>query len=216
MAKKFFSAIAAFALLFTSCEMLTGEEAASGKFHLTSEATVTVPAGGGCLTANYAIDEAVEGAKVTVTPAADWVYQITVDEAANSLTFCVKKNEGEARTTTLEVAYASAKATITINQEAAAKSNIVLDTDTYDLDAIGTCIVASYTINTVIEGAVVEFTPSADWLYVSKHEAENSEFSFCINKNEGEARTATIDVTYAGETAVITVNQAAGTPAVEA
>lgn len=217
MAKKFFSAIAAFALLFTSCEMLNGEETApTGKFHITSKTTEEVVAEGGCFTVDYVIDEAVKGAKVAATAAVDWVYNITVDEAACSLTFCVKKNEGEARTTTLDITYASAKQTITINQEAAAQSNIVLDTYTSNLDAASSCIVVSYTINTVIEGAVIEFTPSAEWLYISNHDAENNEFSFCVEKNESEARTATIDVTYAGETAVITVNQAAGTPAVEA
>ena len=216
MVKKFFSAIAAFALLFTSCEMLNGEETAAGKFHFTSSTTVEIGVDGNCVILDYVIDEAVEGAKVSATTSVDWVYDIAIDETACSLSFCVKKNDGEARTTTLDVVYASAKITLTINQEAAAKSNIVLDTYTYNLDAAGNCIPVSYTINNVIEGAVVEFAPSAEWLYINNHDAENSEFSFCVKVNEGEARTATIDVIYAGETAVITVNQAAGTPAVEA
>ena len=212
MAKKFFSAIAAFALLFTSCEMLTGEEAASGKFHLTSEATVTVPAGGECLTATYAIDEAVEGATMAATPSADWVYNITIDQEACSLTFCTKVNDGEARTATIELTYASAKATITINQEAA-QSAITLSQTLFEIDADGNCCNVTYTLNTIVDGATVTFEPSADWLYISGENADYSEFSFCVKPNEGEARTATINVKYGEHTAVLTVNQAAGTPA---
>ena len=59
MLKKFFSAIAAFAILFTACEMPTEE--ATGKITITSETTFNVGAAGNCLTADYVIEEAVKG-----------------------------------------------------------------------------------------------------------------------------------------------------------
>lgn len=115
MVKKFLSAITAFALLFTSCEMLTGEQV--GKFHITSDTTVEIAADGNCIVASYVIDEAVDGAKVTATASHDWIKDVAVDE--QNVSFCVKANEGEARTGYVELVYAGAKAKVTINQEAA-------------------------------------------------------------------------------------------------
>lgn len=115
MVKKLFSVIAAFALLFTSCEMLTGEQ--TGKFHITSETTIEAAADGSCYSIGFVIDEAVDGAKVTATASHDWIKDVAVDE--QNVSFCVKANEGEARTGYVELVYAGAKAKVTINQEAA-------------------------------------------------------------------------------------------------
>lgn len=115
MVKKFLSAIAALALLFTSCEMLTGEQ--TGKFHITSETTIEAAADGSCFSIGFVIDEAVDGAKVTATASHDWIKDVVVDE--QNVSFCVKANEGEARTGYVELVYAGAKAKVTINQEAA-------------------------------------------------------------------------------------------------
>lgn len=115
MVKKLFSAIAAFALLFTSCEMLTGEQ--TGKFHITSETTIEAAADGSCYSIGFVIDEAVDGAKVTATASHDWIKDVVVDE--QNVSFCVKPNEGEARTTTVTLSYAGDTATVTINQLAA-------------------------------------------------------------------------------------------------
>ena len=116
MAKKFFSLVAAFALLFTACE--TATEEAVGKFHFTTETTIEVNAPG-CFNANYVIDEAVEGAKVAATPNVEWIHINGIDEEACSIQFCVDENTGDARTGKIEVTYAGAKENITINQAAA-------------------------------------------------------------------------------------------------
>lgn len=118
MLKKFFSAIAAFAILFTACEMPTEE--ATGKITITSETTFNVGAAGSCLTADYVIEEAVKGAQVTATPSAEWIHLNEFSPITDTqIFFCFDSNTGAARTGTLEVKYAGSKATITINQAAA-------------------------------------------------------------------------------------------------
>ena len=116
MAKKFFSVLAAFALLFTACE--TATEEAVGKFHITTETTIEVNVPG-CFNAYYVIDEAVEGAKVVATPNVEWIHINGIDEEACAIQFCVDENTGDARTGKIEVTYAGAKENITINQAAA-------------------------------------------------------------------------------------------------
>lgn len=113
MAKKFFSLFAAFALLFTACE--TATEEAVGKFHITTPTTIEVDVPG-CFNAYYEIDEAVEGAKVAATPNVEWIHINGIDEEACAIQFCVDENSGMWRTGKIEVTYAGAKETITINQ----------------------------------------------------------------------------------------------------
>ena len=207
MVKKFFSAIAAFALLFTSCEMLTGEQV--GKFHITSDTTVEIAADGNCIVASYVIDEAVDGAKVTATSTVDWAYDVMVNEEACTITFCVKKNEGEARTGSINVAYAGATATITINQEAAAAIKIrITSATTVDVAAEGNCLIVSYELEKLV-GITVEATPSADWIYNITVDMVNNSATYCVKPNEGVARTAELTLSYAGDTATVTINQLA-------
>ncbi|MBO7281833.1 MAG: hypothetical protein J6U73_00340 [Alistipes sp.] len=116
MAKKFFSIIAMFALLFTACE--TPKEEAVGKFHITTPTTIEVDVPG-CFNAYYEIDEAVEGAKIAATSNEEWIHINGIDEEACVIQFCVDENTGEARTGKVEVTYTSAKEYITINQAAA-------------------------------------------------------------------------------------------------
>lgn len=208
MVKKLFSAIAAFALLFTSCEMLTGEQV--GKFHITSDTTVEIAADGNCIVASYVIDEAVDGAKVTATSTVDWAYDVMVNEEACTITFCVKKNEGEARTGSINVAYAGATATITINQEAALASKIeITSINPVEVVAEGACQTFSFAINEVVEGAVVEAVSADEWVYDVAVSTEDCRGNFCVKPNEGEARTTTVTLSYAGDTATVTINQLA-------
>lgn len=205
MVKKIFSAIAAFAVLFTACETLTGEQ--TGKFHITSKTTIEAAAGGNCYSIDFVIDEAVEGAKVTATASHDWIKDVAVGE--QNVSFCVKANEGEARTGYVELVYAGAKAKVTINQEAAAASKIrITSATTVDVAAEGNCLIVSYEL-VELEGATVEATPSADWIYNISVDQANNSATYCVKVNEGEARTAELTLSYAGDEAVVTVNQAA-------
>lgn len=210
MIKKFFSAIAVLAVLFTSCEMLTGEGETMGKFHFTSNATVDVVAGGNCLVLSYAIDEAVEGAKVTATSRVDWVKDLAVNEEDCCITFCVKENEGEARTGAIDVVYAGCTQSITVNQEAASASKIELSTnDTVEVAAGGNCLLIPFVINEVVEGAEVEAVSADEWVYDVTVNNEDSCVTFCVKTNKGEARTTTVTISYADDSAVVTVNQQA-------
>ena len=197
--------IAALAVLFTSCETLTGEQ--TGKFHIISNTTIEATAAGNCYDVKFVIDEAVDGAKVTATSSHDWIKDVTVGE--DYVSFCVKANEGEARTGKVELVYAGAKATVTINQAAAAASKIrITSPTTVEVAAEGNCLVVSYEIEAT-EGATVEATPSVDWIYNLTIDQEYNSVTYCVKPNEGEARTGMLTLSYAGDEATVTVNQAA-------
>ena len=216
MVKKFFSAIAAFALLFASCEALTGDEAAAGKIRITSEATINAGDQGNCYCVEYVIEEAVEGAQVTATPSAEWIHLNENNPITETqIFFCIDDNTGEARTGTLEVKYAGCKATITINQAAGeapvATGKISITSEaTINAGAQGNCYSVDYVIEEAVEGAQVTATPSAEWIHLNENNPiTETQIFFCIDDNTGEARTGTLEVKYAGAEATITINQAA-------
>ncbi len=202
MVKKFLSAIAVLAILFTACE--TPNEEAKSKFHITSETLIETSASGNCFVASYVIDEVVEGVTVTATSSAEWIH-LNGEITESEILFCTDDNYGEARTGTLDVKYADSKQSITITQR---RNKITIECTTFDVPADATCINATYIINEVVEGAMVYAIPSDDWFHINGDITE-SEIPFCVDSNEGEARTGTLRIDYDGDPAVITINQAA-------
>lgn len=111
MAKKLFSLVAAFALLFTACDT-----AEVGEIHAEKD-TINLGASMQCTFVNYVIDKAVEGAKVTATSDVEWFYVTSVNEEESQIQYCCKENtSSEARTGTLTIKYAGDTAKVTINQ----------------------------------------------------------------------------------------------------
>lgn len=111
MAKKLFSLVAAFALLFTACDT-----AEVGEIHAETD-TINLDAGGQCTSIKYVIDKAVEGAKVTATSDVEWFHVSSVDEEACQISYCCDPNtSSETRKGTLTIKYAGDTAKVTINQ----------------------------------------------------------------------------------------------------
>ena len=114
MAKKLFSLVAAFALLFTACDT-----AEVGEIHAEKD-TIDLGANMQCTFVKYVIDKAVEGAKVTATSDVEWFHVNSVEEETCEILYCCDENtSSETRTGTLTIKYAGDTAKVTINQAGA-------------------------------------------------------------------------------------------------
>ena len=116
--RNFFYLLLALPLFFAGCTEQPEEPQptpAEVNLELTSEATLTFEAEGGQGTIAYKLENAPEGAAVTVSCGADWVANITVAEA---ITFDVAANEGEARNTKVVVSYSDKYFEVAIQQAA--------------------------------------------------------------------------------------------------
>ena len=112
MAKKLFSLVAAFALLFTACDT-----AEVGEIHAETD-TINLEANMQCTFVKYVIDKAVEGAKVTATSNVEWLHVNSVEEETCEILYCCDENtSSEARKGTLTIKYAGDTAKVTINQD---------------------------------------------------------------------------------------------------
>ena len=102
--RNFFYLLLALPLFFAGCTEAPTDEPTKKevKLELTSEATLTFDAEGGSGAIAFTLENAVEGVNATASCEADWVTDLTVE---NYVTFNVAKNEGEARSTKIVVAY---------------------------------------------------------------------------------------------------------------
>lgn len=204
MAKKFFSIIAMFALLLTSCEMPKDEVPA--QFHITSQTTIVTGAAGACFPVSYVIDEVVEGATVTATPSADWIH---IDGAItdSQIPICLSSNYGEERTGTVVVKYADTKVTISITQKLC---KIAIEKTEYNLNSTSSCIPLNYTLREVVDGASVSAYSFDEWIHLNEDTPITEDtITFCIDANTGEAREGSLEVEYAGDVVSIIITQEA-------
>ena len=81
-----------------------------------TETTLDFVAEGAEGTIHYSVENAVEGTEVEATCAAEWVTNLTV---AENITFVVEANEGEARETSIVVAYGDLQKSVAIKQAGA-------------------------------------------------------------------------------------------------
>lgn len=115
--RNFFYLLLALPLLFAGCTEAPTDEPTKKevKLELTSEATLTFDAEGGSGAIAFTLENAVEGVNATASCEADWVTDLTVE---NYVTFNVAKNEGEARSTKIVVAYQEKSFEVAVNQAA--------------------------------------------------------------------------------------------------
>lgn len=103
-------------LLFVACEHTPEEPVGATTLTLTSDSALHFAAEGGEATITYTVENPVQGVAVETTCDALWVVELAVGE---SITFVVEANDStRARTTKVEVAYASLAFEVSIEQEA--------------------------------------------------------------------------------------------------
>ena len=115
--KKFFYFLLALPLVFAACEN-TEEPKPEVKDPVlnVTETTLDFVAEGAEGTIHYSVENAAEGTEVEATCAAEWVTNLTVTE---NITFVVEANEGEARETSIVVAYGDLQKSVAIKQAGA-------------------------------------------------------------------------------------------------
>lgn len=118
--KKLFYLLLALPMMLVACgedpiEEPTGPGATENepKLTLTSKATLEFSEEGGEGVITYTLENEKEGVSLTATCEADWV---SAPEVGETITFVVEANEGEARQTTIVVAYESESFEVLIKQ----------------------------------------------------------------------------------------------------
>lgn len=171
----------------------------------TSE-TVDSPAGSGAVA--YTIDNPVEGGKASYTCDASW---LNVELYGASLEYSYGANTSTSqRTATVTLSYTdAAPVTFTLKQkgEAGTAPEIVVDSRKLRYSFAAGTYSIGVSINNPKAGVSLAASSSASWLKVQS--VSNSEVSFELSQNDGEARKATITLSYTGASSVdIEVEQA--------
>ena len=121
--KRLFYLLCALPLLVVACEQNEEEpKVETPVLALTSEATMEFAAEGGAGEITYTIQNAEEGVELTATTAAEWITDVAV---AESVTFTVAANEGDAREVEIVVAYGEQSFDVVVKQAAAAVEPVV-------------------------------------------------------------------------------------------
>ncbi len=121
--KRLFYLFCALPLLVVACE--PNEEEPKVKtpvLALTSEATMEFAAEGGEGEITYTLQHAEEGVELTATTVAEWITDVAV---AESVTFTVAANEGDAREAEIVVAYGEQSFDVVVKQAATAVEPVV-------------------------------------------------------------------------------------------
>lgn len=206
--KNLFFMLLAIPMVFVACDAPKDE--AAGKTELIlSETSIEAEAEGGPQLITFEIKNAVSGKSVAATCDAAWVNEIQV---ADYITFNIDANtEAEQRETKLVVTYDAIVVEVAISQKGKPVSTKpvleVLD-NPYAYDCKEQMGVVNFKLENPVGDTVVEAETSADWISQVAVSMETSTISFLVAANEGDARTATINLTYGLLEAVATIEQA--------
>ena len=211
--KNLFYLLLALPLAFASCSDLLGddtqkEEPKLPKLTVTSALEVEVEAEGGTQMITYTLENAPEGAAVAATCEAEWITDLTV---ASSIIYEVAANEGDAREATIVVSYEEQSFNVVVKQAAKPASTVLRfevtaeSTIEFDCNAFSGSI--GYILENPIEGVEVAAVSNQDWVEVTA--IADGAIDFTAQANEGDAREATITVSYGVlDPVVITLKQA--------
>lgn len=206
--KNLFFMLLAIPMVFVACDAPKDE--AAGKTELIlSETSIEAEAEGGPQLITFEIKNAVSGKSVAATCEAAWVNDIQV---ADYITFYIDANtEAEQREAKLVVTYDAIVVEVAISQKGKPASTKpvfeVLD-NPYAYDCKEQMGVVNFKLENPVADVVVEAETSADWISQVAVSMETSTISFLVAANEGDARTATINLTYGVLEAVATIEQA--------
>ena len=207
---KFF-ALAALLVAGVSCEN-RGNETSPAK--IIAGEVAEVSAAGGNYSFDYTVENPIDGKAVeaTVPAEATWVHDITVGET--SVSFVVDANSGAARSTTMTLNYASAKAVeVTISQ---AKANSISVGMLSEVAATGGNVSFTYSV-VAVEGASLTATVAEETTWIHDITVSENAVAFVVDANTATApREAVMTLSYAGEQKSVTIRQAAAVAQEEA
>ena len=198
--KKLFYLLLALPLAFVACEepeQGTDKPVEKTPVLNVTETTLNFEAEGGAGVINYTVENAAEGTEVEATCEAAWVADLTV---AETITFNVAANDGEAREATITVAYGELSKSVTVKQAAKGEEpkpntpvfEAVTATVEYEWNtAMGQ---VEYKLENPIEG--VEVKAKSDVMWISQLQAKDGKIVFALAENKGEAREGKITAEY--------------------
>ena len=198
--KKFFYFLLALPLVFAACGNEPEPEpqpVVKDPVLNVTETTLDFVAEGAEGTIHYSVENAVEGTEVEATCAAEWVSDLTV---AENITFVVEANEGEARETSIVVAYGDLQKSVAVKQAAKGEepkpTAPVLEAVTAEVeyDWNTTMGEVEFKLENPIEGVNVEAKSGAMW--ISQVQVKENKILFAMSENKGEAREGKITAQY--------------------
>lgn len=155
--KKLFGLLAICALSFVACkpDTETPEPVAKAPVVTLDKQSIEAPAEGGEYVVNYTIENAVEGATLSVVEDVEWISDVTANEGV--ISFVVAANEiEEPRNTTLNVEYQGAEARVIEVAQAAKAATPEPELATFTLEVS----------DIIWNNASITVTPSEDVEYI--------------------------------------------------
>ena len=198
--KKFFYFLLALPLVFAACGNEPEPEpqpVVKDPVLNVTETTLDFVAEGAEGTIHYSVENAVEGTEVEATCAAEWVSDLTV---AENITFVVEANDGEARETSIVVAYGDLQKSVAVKQAAKGEepkpTAPVLEAVTAEVeyDWNTTMGEVEFKLENPIDGVEVKAKSSAMW--ISQVQVKENKILFAMSENKGEAREGKITAEY--------------------
>ena len=207
--RNLFYALLAVPMVFVACDKAPideptgpqnpgGDDQKEAVLTLTSEATMEFTAAGGEGEITFTLENAEENAKVDVSCDSIWVL---VNDPAESVTFTVEANDGEAREAKVTVSYKTKSFEVTVKQAAkgedpkpAVPELVRTSEEVMNFDCTMQEGIITYTLANPIQGQDVKAKANVDW--ISSFIIRDSEISFVVAANAGVAREGKITVEY--------------------
>ena len=198
--KKFFYFLLALPLVFAACGNEPEPEpqpVVKDPVLNVTETSLDFVAEGAEGTIHYSVENAVEGTEVEATCAAEWVSDLTV---AENITFVVEANEGEARETSIVVAYGDLQKSVAVKQAAKGEepkpTAPVFEAVTAEVEYSWDTEMGEveFKLENPIDGVEVKAKSSAMW--ISQVQVKENKIIFAMSENKGEAREGKITAEY--------------------
>ena len=198
--KKLFYLLLALPLAFVACddpEPGTDKPVEKTPVLKVTETTLNFEAKGGAGVINYSVENAVEGTEVEATCEADWVTDLTV---AETITFNVAANDGEAREATVVVTYGELSKSVAVKQAAKGEepkpNTPVFETVTATVEYEWNVTMGEveFKLENPIEGVEVKAKSGAMW--ISQVQVKDNKILFAMSENTGDAREGKITAEY--------------------
>lgn len=207
--RNLFYALLAVPMVFVACDEAPideptgpqnpgGDDQKEAVLTLTSEATMEFTAAGGEGEITFTLENAKEGVNLGVACDSIWVL---VNDPAETITFTVEANNGEAREAKITVSYETKSFEVTVMQAAkgedpkpAVPELVRTSEEVMNFDCTMQEGIITYTLANPIQGQDVKAKANVDW--ISSFIIRDSEISFVVAANAGEAREGKITVEY--------------------
>lgn len=145
----------------------------------------------------YYIANPIEGVSLTASENADWINQLSVNEANREVVFMVDYNSGDAREAVVTLTYGLLEEKVTIKQSEYVElaPEIIVDAAQTEFPAEGGRSVIEFHIDNAVEGVEATATSNVEWITIDSMAAETINITVLANSDEA-VRTGVITIAY--------------------